>query len=54
MWPFAGEFVRNLLKNDIEPKLNRDLSGSLTPITFERIHFGEQVIAHYFSYDTNI
>ncbi len=43
MWPYIGEYAKDLLKNSVEPAVQNSLPNSLKPFKFERIDLGDIV-----------
>lgn len=49
MWPYIGEFVKNLLKTSVESVINTNLPDKLKPFRFEKIDLGN-VVSHSLRY----
>ncbi len=43
MWPYIGEYAKDLLKTSVEPAVQNSLPNSLKPFKFERIDLGDIV-----------
>lgn len=41
MWPYIGDFVKNLLKTSVEAAVNANLPDKLKPFHFEKIDLGD-------------
>lgn len=41
MWPFVGNYTKQLLKTTVEPQVQNSLPKSLTPFKFEKIDLGD-------------
>ena len=49
MWPYIGEYAKDLLKNSVEPAVQNSLPNSLKPFKFERIDLGD-IVRFFFIY----
>lgn len=45
MWPYIGDFVKNLLKTSVESTINTNLPEKLKPFRFEKIDLGN-IVSH--------
>ena len=43
MWPYIGQYAKDLLKNSVEPAVQNSLPNTLKPFKFERIDLGDIV-----------
>ena len=43
MWPYIGEYVKDLLITRVEPSVQQSLPNSLKPFKFEKIDLGDLV-----------
>lgn len=43
MWPYIGDFVKNLLKTSVEAAVSANLPDKLKPFHFEKIDLGDIV-----------
>ena len=43
MWPYIGEYAKDVLKRSVEPAIQNSLPNSLKPFKFERIDLGDIV-----------
>ena len=46
MWPFVGNYTKQLLQTTVEPQVQNSLPKSLTPFKFEKIDLGDIVKYH--------
>lgn len=53
MWPYIGDFVKNLLKTSVEAAVNANLPDKMKPFHFEKIDLGDivscSVLCFFFS-----
>lgn len=54
MWPYLGDMVREILKNTVEPEMQKNLPKALQTLYFDKITLGNQppVIMSVSSYDS--
>ena len=43
MWPFVGDYVRQILLTSVEPKVRESMPDSFKSFKFERIDLGDIV-----------